>query len=158
MIFYMRNGILLALLALTFNPPHAMADGCADRISHLQAGNKSLTLKQRTHVTKEFDAFYLESHAPTARIMISCGPKVLSFDTEWSGGSLENYSGLLSQVSQSLDLGSDDFAASLAKCWSRAAVEDDEDEGTVIIATSRAQITCVDKDGNAQINVARPQP
>jgi hypothetical protein len=157
MIFEMRKIILLAILALTFDPLCAFADGCSDRISQLQAGNKSLTLKQRTHVTKEFDAFYLESHTPSARIMISCGPKVLSFDTEWSGGSLANYSVLLSQVTQSLDLGSDDFASSLEKCWSRAAVEDDEDEGTVVIPTSRAQITCVDKDGDAQISVTRPQ-
>jgi hypothetical protein len=154
----MRKVILLAILALTFDPLRAWADGCSDRVSQLQAGNKSLTLKQRTHVTKEFDAFYLESHAPAARIMISCGPKILSFDTDWSGGSLETYSGLLTQVSQSLDLASDDFASSLAKCWSRAAVEDDEDDGTVIIPTSRAQITCVDKDGNAQISVTREQP
>jgi len=157
MIFDFAKVVLLAVLAFAANPLSALADGCSDRVSQLQAGHKGLTLKQRTHVTKEFDAFYLESHAPSARIMISCGPKVLSFDTEWSGGSLTNYSDLLSQVSQSLDLGSDDFASSLEKCWSRAAIEDDEDDGTVIIPTSRAQITCVDKDGNALISVTRSQ-
>jgi hypothetical protein len=157
MIFDMGKVVSLAVLAFALHPLQAMADGCGDRVTQLEAGNKSLTLKQRTHVTKEFDAFYLESHAPSARIMVSCGPKILSFDTEWSGGSLSNYSGLLSQVSQSLDLGSDDFASSLQKCWSRAAVEDDDEDGTVIIPTSRAQISCVDKDGNAQITVTRAQ-
>lgn len=61
-------------------------------------------------------------------------------------------------ASQSLaDLGSDDFLSALEKCWSRAAVDDDEDEGIVVVPTARAQISCVDKNGNVEISVARPQ-
>lgn len=149
--------VFLAVLFCPFLSLHVLADPCSDRVSRVAASVKDLQLKQRAHVTKEFDAFYLESHAPPARVMISCGPKILSFDAEWSGGSLAIYGGLVEQISQSLDLGSDDFLSSLKTCWSRAALDDDDDEGTIVIPTSRAQISCVDRGGTAQISVNRPQ-
>ncbi|MFT3730919.1 MAG: hypothetical protein QM780_05745 [Hyphomicrobium sp.] len=148
--------VLPAILACTFQPISAWADNCGDRVSRLEAENKDLSLKQRMHVTSSFDAFYLENRDPSAHITISCGPAVSSFDVEWSGGSLSAYSALIDQVSQSLDLSSDDFSSSLKQCWSQAAVSDDDEEGTIMISTSRAQISCIDKDGRAQISVSRP--
>ncbi len=158
MSFEMGKAVFLAIVFGPLLSVNAVADTCGDRISQFVTGNKNLAVKQRAHVTSEFDAFYLEGREPSVRITISCGPKISSFDAEWSGSSLKNYSALLGQVSQSLDLGSDDFSSVLEKCWSRAALEDDDDEGgTIVVPSSRAQISCVIKNGEAEISVNRPQ-
>lgn len=149
---------LLAILILAAEPGSVLADSCGDRVSALQASIKGLALKQRARVTSDFDAFYLENQNPSTGITVSCGPKVLSFDAEWSGGSLATYGKLLKQVSGSLSLDSDDFLSALKTCWSEAELSnDDEDEtGPVVVPTSRGQISCVDKQGKAEINVSGP--
>jgi len=146
--------LFLSTFCLAVATSEVHADTCGDRLSNVQSQIKGLTLKQRTHVTDNFDAFYLESAAPPARITVSCGNKILSFDAEWHGGDLAAYSALLADIGTSLDLGSDDFSSSLQKCWDRASIEDGEDEeGTVVVQTKRAQISCANTNGTAEISV-----
>lgn len=146
--------LFLSTFCLVAGASSVLADSCSDRVSNLQSQIKGLALKQRTHVTDSFDAFYFEVATPPARITISCGAKVLSFDAEWHGKDFAPYGALLAQVGNSLDLGSDDFTSSLQKCWDRANIDDGEDEeGTVIVLTKRAQISCANSNGTAEISV-----
>lgn len=146
--------LFLSMFCVVAGASNVLADNCGDRLSNLQSQITGLALKQRTHVTDNFDAFYLESTTPPARITVSCGAKVLSFDAEWRGGDLAARRALLAEVGASLDLGSDDFSSSLQKCWDRANIEDGEgEEGTVVVPTTRAQISCVNSNGTAEISV-----
>lgn len=154
----MFGGLFRILVLSTFcmlaGASAVLADTCGDRVSTIQSQVKGLALKQRTHVTDTFDAFYLESTTPAARVTISCGPKVLSFDAEWHGGDLTPYSTLLANVGNSLDLGGDDFPSSLQKCWDRANIDEGEDEeGTVVVQTKSAQLSCANSNGTAEISV-----
>ena len=134
----------------------ASADPCGDRIVLLQKEVKGLVLDQRTHVTKDFDAFYLVRSGTAQRVMISCGPNVLTIDADWDKGTLPPaYRDLVGSIGHALGFGEDDLSSALEKCVNQSGAENDEDDGQMPIETARAQLTCGNNGGHTEISIAQ---
>ena len=140
-------------------PAPASADPCGDRLAQVQTEVKGLALEQRAHVTKDFDAFYLVNRETSQRVMVSCGPNVLSIDADWDKGTPPPaYRGLIRSVGRALGFGDDDLSAALETCLNKAGADnDDEEDGQEGVETARAQLTCGNNTGRTEITIARPQ-
>ena len=140
-----------------FSAP-ASADPCGDRLAQVQTEVKDLALEQRAHVTKDFDAFYLVKLGTAQRVMVSCGPNVLSIDADWDKGTPPPaYRDLIRSVGRALGFGDDDLSAALEKCLKKAGADNDEEDGQEGVETARAQLTCGNNAGRTEITIARPQ-
>jgi hypothetical protein len=147
----------LVFICLWFSVP-ASADPCGDRMAQVQTEVKGLALEQRTHVTKDFDAFYLVKPGTAQRVMVSCGPNVLTVDADWDKGTPPRaYRDLVRSIGRALGFGDDDLSAALEKCLNEAGADNDEDEGQEGVETARAQITCSNNVGRTEISIAKPQ-
>jgi hypothetical protein len=150
----MKLGVLL-FVSLSFSAP-ASADPCADRMGQVQTEVKGLALEQRTHVTKDFDAFYLMKPGTAERVMVSCGPNVLSIDADWEKGTPPPaYRDLIRSVGRALGFGDDDLNAALEKCLNEAGADNEEEDGQEGVETARAQLTCGNNTGRTEITISK---
>ncbi len=134
------------------------ADPCGDRIARLQTEVKDLSLEQRTHVTKDFDAFYLVKTGTAQRVMVSCGPNVLAIDADWDKGTPPPpYRDLIQSIGHALGFGDDDLHTALEKCINQVGAENDEDDGQTAVETARAQLACGNGGGRTEISIAGPR-
>ena len=95
---------------------------CGDRMAQLQTEVKGLALEQRAHVTKDFDAFYLEKPGTAQRVMVFDAGQTFCRSTRI--GKKERppprYRDLIRSVGHALGFGDDDLGEALETCLNEA--------------------------------------
>jgi hypothetical protein len=78
------------------------------------SGNEHYPFRRKGNVTKDFDAFYLVKPGTAERVMVSCGPNVLTVDADWDKGMPPAaYRDLIRSVGRALGFGDDDLSSGI---------------------------------------------